>query len=287
MSLTTESEEKIMTRKEQMNDIKNLLTEGIATFFTSERYAELLRIYSCFHNYSFNNALLIAMQMPSASYVAGYTTWKNKFNRVPAKGSKAIRIIAPCPITIVNDDAEEIEKFMYFRPANVFDYSQTIPIPETEQVELDIRELTGDVSDYDRLISTICNICPSAISFADIPGTARGYYSPATNEIVIQTGMSQLQTIKTLIHEYAHSILHSPEQVEIHKPSRETKEIEAESTTFIVCNLLGGMDTSDYSFEYIAGWEGKDNLKTLNHSMSLIMETANKIYDSIISNLNC
>lgn len=272
-----------MSRKEQMNAIEEKLKNGVKEYFTSERYATLLKVTSKFHHYSFSNVLLIVSQCPHASYVAGYSTWKNSFNRIVRKGEKAIRIIAPCPYKTTNDETGEEEDRITFRAASVFDISQTMQIPDTDEIQLELPELTGDVPDYDILIHAVSNAAVIPVVYEIIPGDAKGFYSPSENRIVIRTGMSQLQTIKTIIHETAHARLHNPDALQDRKIDRATKEIEAESIAFIVTDMLG-LDTSDYSFEYIATWEGKDDMKRLNASMTIIKDTANSIYYDIQAN---
>lgn len=273
-----------MTRKEQMQDIEEKLKAGVAEYFTSEKYATLLKIMSRFHNYSVNNCILIAAQFPKASYVTGYANWKNSFNRIVKKGERAIRIIAPCPYKKINEETGEEEERLSFRTTSVFDISQTIQIPETEIISFGCSELKGDVPEYDRLLSAILSVSPCPVVYEEIESTTNGYYVPSECRIAIRNGMSQLQTIKTLIHEIAHAMLHNPEAAKEREINRETKEIEAESTAFIISTFLG-LDTSEYSFEYIAGWAGKDNLKAVSTALKNIQTTANKLYDSILKSL--
>lgn len=270
-------------RKQKLDDIEEKLRTGIDNFFTSARYRELLRIMSKFHMYSFNNILLIALQCPQATYVTGYQNWKN-FNRIVRRGEKAIRIIAPCPYKKENTETGEEEEHIFFRTASVFDISQTIQIPETEEIHLDIPELTTSVLNYENLISAITTAAGIPVTYENLRGSAKGCYYPKNNRIAIQIGMSELQTVKTLIHETAHSRLHNLEATEDPKPDRKTKEIEAESVAFMVAAMLG-LDTSDYTFEYIASWSGKDNKKFLDASMKRIRETANILYEDIQKNL--
>lgn len=269
-----------MSRKEQMDALEQKLKNGITEYFTSEKYAVLLKVMSKFHHYSFNNAVLIAAQCPQASYVTGYTNWKQSFNRIVRKGEKAIRIIAPCPYKVTNEETGEVEEKLSFRAASVFDISQTMQIPETEEIRLELPELIGDVADFESIIGAIIAAASASVSYEPVAGGAKGCYLPSEHRIIIQPDMSQLQTIKTLIHESAHAHLHNPEALKGRKADRETKEIEAESVAFIVSDMLG-FDTSEYSFEYIATWEGKDDLKLLNASMKWIRDTANTMFDNI------
>ena len=280
VSYAIERKHTMSTRTEKLNELEQKLQQGVAEFFTSDRYAQLLLIMSKFHSYSFNNCLLIAMQCPHASYVTGYSNWKTSFNRIVRKGEKAIRIIAPCPYKSKDKDTGEEKEQLYFRTASVFDVSQTMQIPETEEIPLGLAELTGTVADYDKLLEAIISVSPVPVFFEDIPGEAKGYFSETEGKIVIKQGMSQAATLKTACHELTHACLHNSQALGDEKRSRETKEIEAESTAFMLCNLLG-VDSSDYTFEYVAGWEGKDNMKALTSSMNLIKTTANDLFDAI------
>ncbi len=273
-----------MTRKEQMQEIEERLKNGVQEYFTSEKYATLLKIMSRFHNYSFNNCVLIATQCPYASYVTGYSNWKTSFNRIVKRGEKAIRIIAPCPYTKVNEETGEEEKRLFFRTTSVFDISQTMQIPDTDEIKFGIEELTGDVPDYERLKTAIIATSTCPVSYEKMANTVKGYYAPSKDKIAISEDMGELQTIKTLLHEIAHSLLHNPKEMEERKAGRNTKEVEAESTAFIVATLLG-LDTSDYSFEYIAGWNGKDNLKALSAAMKQVQDTANQMYEKIMEQI--
>lgn len=273
-----------MKRNEQMKEIEMKLQAGVEEYFQSDKYAKLLKMMSKFHNYSFNNCLLIMLQCPYASYVSGYSTWKHTFHRIVKKGEKAIRIVAPCPHKIVDEDTGEETVYMTYRATSVFDISQTMQIPNTEEIKLGIEELHGDVKDYDCLLKAIIETSPVPVSYEQTMGGIKGYYVPKEHRIVVGCGMSELQTVKTLIHEITHALLHNPDAIKERKTDRDTQEIEAESTAFIVSSLLG-LDTSEYSFEYIANWAGKDNLKAVNSAMKNIQDTANQLYDEIQQNL--
>lgn len=257
-------------RKQQMKEITERLEQGVKDIFTSEMYTTYLRTMAKFHNYSFNNTLLIAMQRPDATLVAGFNAWKNKFNRYVKKGEKGIQIIAPAPIkevkerekidkdtglAVLNENGEpEMERVEYvvprFRVTTVFDVSQTDgePIPS-----LEVNELTASVKDYALLTAAIEQVSPVPMRFDEIKGDAKGYYSDADKEICIQVGMGESQTVKTMIHEVAHAMLHNSDFMKKNgeEKDRLTKETEAESIAFTVCSALG-IDTSDYSFPYIA-----------------------------------
>ena len=279
-------------RKQQMKEITERLEQGVKDIFTSEMYTTYLRTMAKFHNYSFNNTLLIAMQRPDATLVAGFNAWKNKFNRYVKKGEKGIQIIAPAPIkeveerekidkdtglAVLNENGEpEMERVEYvvprFRLTTVFDISQTDgePIPS-----LEVNELTASVKDYALLTAAIEQVSPVPMRFDEIKGEAKGYYSDADKEICIQVGMGESQTIKTMIHEVAHAMLHNSDLMKQHgeEKDRLTKETEAESIAFTVCSALG-IDTSDYSFPYVASWASGKEMKELKDSMDTIRLTA-------------
>ena len=279
-------------RKQQMKEITERLEQGVKDIFTSEMYTTYLRTMAKFHNYSFNNTLLIAMQRPDATLVAGFNAWKNKFNRYVKKGEKGIQIIAPAPIkeveerekidkdtglAVLNENGEpEMERVEYvvprFRLTTVFDISQTDgePIPS-----LEVNELTASVKDYALLTAAIEQVSPVPMRFDEIEGDAKGYYSDADKEICIQVGMGESQTIKTMIHEVAHAMLHNSDLMKQRgeEKDRLTKETEAESIAFTVCSALG-IDTSDYSFPYVASWASGKEMKELKDSMDTIRLTA-------------
>ena len=279
-------------RKQQMKEITERLEQGVKDIFTSEMYTTYLRTMAKFHNYSFNNTLLIAMQRPDATLVAGFNAWKNKFNRYVKKGEKGIQIIAPAPIkeveerekidkdtglAVLNENGEpEMERVEYviprFRVTTVFDVSQTDgePIPS-----LEVNELTASVKDYALLTAAIEQVSPVPMRFDEIEGDAKGYYSDADKEICIQVGMGESQTIKTMIHEVAHAMLHNSDSMKQRgeEKDRFTKETEAESIAFTVCSALG-IDTSDYSFPYVASWASGKEMKELKDSMDTIRLTA-------------
>lgn len=279
-------------RKQQMKEITERLEQGVKDIFTSEMYTTYLRTMAKFHNYSFNNTLLIAMQRPDATLVAGFNAWKNKFNRYVKKGEKGIQIIAPAPIkeveerekidkdtglAVLNENGEpEMERVEYvvprFRLTTVFDISQTDgePIPS-----LEVNELTASVKDYALLTAAIEQVSPVPMRFDEIEGDAKGYYNDADKEICIQVGMGESQTIKTMIHEVAHAMLHNSDLMKQRgeEKDRLTKETEAESIAFTVCSALG-IDTSDYSFPYVASWASGKEMKELKDSMDTIRLTA-------------
>ena len=273
---------------------------GLKELFESEKYKSYLSTMSKFHNYSFNNTLLIAMQKPEATLVAGYQAWQKNFERHVNKGEKAIRILAPAPYKIKEErdkldpvtgemmfdengmpQKEETEVTIpAFRAVSVFDVSQTDgkPIPE-----LEVNELLSTVEGYEDFVQALMNISPVPIAFEDIPGDSKGYFSTAEKRIAVQENMSESQTLKTMVHEVAHSRLHDKEvnqSMDIPVKDRNTKEVEAESVAFTVCQHFG-IDTSDYSFGYIAGWSSGRNMKELKSSLDTIRKTASELITGI------
>ena len=289
-----------MSEKQKVKEITDKLEAGLKELFESEKYKSYLSTMSKFHNYSFNNTLLIAMQKPEATLVAGYQAWQKNFERHVNKGEKAIRILAPAPYKI-KEERDKLDpvtgKMMFdengmpqkeetevtipaFRAVSVFDVSQTDgkPIPE-----LEVNELLSTVEGYEDFVQALMNISPVPIAFEDIPGDSKGYFSTAEKRIAVQENMSESQTLKTMVHEVAHSMLHDKEvnqSMDIPVKDRNTKEVEAESVAFTVCQHFG-IDTSDYSFGYIAGWSNGRNMKELKSSLDTIRKTASELITGI------
>lgn len=279
------------TQREKIKCITDKLEEGVRAIFDSGQYREYLEFLSRFHHYSFNNVILIKMQLPTASFVAGYGDWLKKHHRYVKKGEKAIRILAPTPykkkmeVDVIGPDGstqtEEKEVMVpCFKIVNVFDVSQTDgePLPT-----LGVDELDGTVEQYDAFMAALESVSPAPIGFEDIPGTSQGYYHHIERRIAIQEGMPQLQTLKTGIHEVAHAILHAwPEDGKKPKdgPDRHTREVQAESVAYTVCQHYG-LETSDYSFAYIAGWSSGRDVKELKESLCVIRQTAHDLIAAI------
>ena len=287
------------TEKQKVQEITEKLEQGIKELFESEKYKTYLNTMSKFHNYSFNNTMLIAMQKPDATLVAGFKAWQKNFDRHVKKGEKGIRILAPAPYKIKeerdkidpvtqellldkdgNPQKEEVEiTIPAFRAVSVFDLSQTDgkPIPE-----LTAKELLSDVEGYQDMIRAVEAISPVPIELEEIAGDSKGYYDREAKRIAVQENMSESQTLKTMIHEVAHSKLHSKEveQDEQMRKDRNTKEVEAESIAYTVCQHFG-VDTSDYSFGYIAGWSSGRDTKELRASMDTIRRTASELITGI------
>lgn len=267
------------SRQEQIREITDRLEEGVKEVFESDKYREMLKCMSKFHHYSLNNCLLIAMQYPSASLVAGYRTWQKEFDRQVREGEKGIRILAPCRYKVEKDAADkEIVEITGFRVISVFAYEQT---EGRELPTIGVNELTGDVKNYHKLFNALKDICPVPICSEDIQGGAKGYYDDGAKRIAIRSGMSQVQTIKTMIHEISHQRLHSKENMDEEKlPDRSTKEVEAESIAYTVCSHFG-LDTADYTFGYVAGWSSGKDTKELKNSLERIRKTADEMITSI------
>ena len=290
---------------EKLKEITDRLEQGIAELFDSERYREYLKVMSKFHNYSFRNTVLIAMQKPDASLVAGFSAWKNNFGRNVMKGQKGIKIIAPSPFKI-RQEVEKIDphtqkpiigkdgkpvteekevKIPAYKVVSVFDVSQT---EGKELPDIAVDELTGDVDRYKDFFAALEKTSPVPIAFENIGGGSHGYYHLEDKRIAINEGMSELQTLKTAIHEIAHAKLHD---IDLNAPKdeqprvdRRTREVEAESVAYTVCQHYG-LDTSDYSFGYVAGWSSGRELSELKSSLETIRSAAAEIINSIDENL--
>ena len=261
------------------DDIIKKLEDGVKAVFESDNYRNYLQTMGKFYNYSFGNCILIAMQRPDATQVAGFKAWKDKFHRTVKKGEKGIQIIAPCPhkkkkeVSCSDGGTEEQEiTFTTYRTAYVFDIAQT----EGEDLPEIVRKLSMDVDGYDELLIRLMLVSPVPVSFEEIRGSANGFYSWAYKRIVVKEGMSQSQTVKTLVHEIAHSILHDKENGEQKDADRRTMEVQAESVSYAVNSYLG-IDTADYSFGYVAGWSSGKDYKELKNSLEVIHNTAVRI----------
>ena len=266
-------------RKRQIDTVLDELKSGIKAVFSSDLYTQYLSTMARFHSYSVNNILLIAMQRPDATLVASLKTW-NSMKRYVKKGEKGIRILVPTPVKIRKDDEENEEKLlMRFKVGHVFDLAQTDgePLPS-----LGIHELNQDCNRYQDILNAVIRIAPVPVRFDEISGSAKGYFSPNSEEIVIRKGMGELQTVKTAIHELCHSILHNKERMKEKKKSRETMEVEAESCAFVILKALDEtMDTSEYSFGYVASWSGGREMKELMASLNTIRDTSREILEQI------
>jgi len=259
-------------RKEKMQAIYNQIDAGIDAVLNSEKWQEFLKLQARFYRYSFHNTLLIHHQMPTASYVCGFNKWNNDFKRKVKKGEKAIKILAPRFFKQLDEETEEeVSVLAGFKVVNVFDLSQT----EGEALPTLCNELQGNDNAAAFIIDRLMKVIKIPVRFGDT-GNAKGCYHPLDNWIMIKPGMSDNQTAKTLAHEYTHSLLHSGK---CEKPA-DLKEIEAESTAFIVCNYFG-LETNEYSFEYLAAWSRGRDKKEIRDLGELIQKTAARIIDEI------
>ena len=296
IALTSENQ------KDRLKEITDRLEQGILEVFESERYKEYLCVMSKFHHYSFNNTMLIALQKPDASLIAGFSAWKNSHGRTVKKGEKGIRIIAPAPFKVkqemekldpktnmplIGADGKAVTEekeitIPAYKVVSVFDVSQT----EGKEIpSIGVDELTGDVSQYEDFFTALKKASPVPIALEHIEGSAHGYYHLAEKRIAIDDNMSELQTLKTAIHEIAHAKLHdidlnAPKEEKENHPNQRTREVEAESVAYTVCQHYG-LDTSDYSFGYVAGWSSGKELSELKGSLETIRLAASELIDSI------
>ena len=286
---------------EKVKEITDKLEAGVAQMMNSDSFKNYLKVMARFHNYSLNNTILIALQDPKATLIAGYTAWQKNFGRQVMKGEKAIRILAPTPykkkmeVAVIdpstgqarmNPDGTkqtELKEVMVpaFKVVNVFDVRSTEgkPLPS-----IGVNELTGDVQQYEMFFEALKRSCPVPIAFEQIDSGAKGYYHTVDHRIALQEGMSQVQTIKTLIHEMTHQKLHSmdPKEMPPEEPrlTRNAKEVEAESVAYTVAQHFG-IETSDYSFAYIAGWSAGKDTPELKASLDRIRKAADEMITTI------
>ena len=291
------------SRQEKVKIITDKLEQGIQNLLDSDRYKEYLSKMSKLHHYSFNNTVLILMQRPDATMVAGMNSWRENFNRTIVKGSKSITVLAPAPYkhTVEKPDVDADGNYRYdsdgnvitkktvvevpsFKPVWVFDVSDTQgePIPT-----LGVDELKGSVENYDKLLEAVISASPVPVEFDRITSGAKGYYSDIDKKIVISEGMSELQVLKTCCHEVSHSLLHTAERLKStgDMSDKRTFEVEAESIAYTVCSYLG-LPTDEYSFGYIAGWAGERELSAVKESLEVIRKTSSDIITAIERHLN-
>ena len=272
-----------MKKNTDVEAITKQLEQGVKELFESGSYTEYLDFMARFTDYSANNCLLIYLQKPDASLVAGYRAWQSKFKRQVKKGEKGIKILAPCPHKfmklVVDPEGNEVEtevKYMTFRAISVFDISQT----EGEDVPSICRTLDGEVENYSELLEKLKGLSPVPVGFEEIKTGANGYFHFAEKRIALKTGMSEIQTLKTLVHEIAHAKLHDKENGVEKDADGRTKEVQAESVAYTVLSFLG-LDASEYSFGYIAGWSAGKECKELAASMEVIRRTAGEIIEGL------
>lgn len=293
-----DAKDAIEARRAEMKQITDKLEKGVADIFTSEKFQAFLNCMAKFPQYSLNNNLLIMLQKPDASLVQSFTGWK-KMGRFVKRGEKGIRILAPTPYqidreqnkldedgrTILDKDGEPIRETVQlritaFKPVSTFDISQTEgePIPT-----IGVDELRGSVDHYTQLFEAIRQASPVPIAFEEIKGSAKGYFHTEENRIAIKAGMDEIQTVKTAIHEMAHATLHNKKAQEAREGGKQTtgsKEVEAESVAYTVCQHYG-IDTSDYSFAYVAGWSAGKELPELKESLQTIRDASAEIIAKI------
>ena len=282
-------------RKAELKDITEKLEKGVQDVYSSEQYQDLLNTMAKFPHYSVNNNILIMMQKPDATLVQSYTGWK-KMGRFVKKGEKGIRILAPAPFklekeqdkvdesgkVVLDKDGEAVKEkieinMTAFKPVSTFDVSQTEgePLPQ-----IGVDELTGNIEGYQTLFEAIKSASPVPIAFEDIKSGAKGYFHVEENRIALNNGMSEIQNVKTAIHEMAHAKLHNSEAQKNNKQSKNSKEVEAESVAYTVCQHYG-IDTSDYSFAYVATWSQGKELPELKESLNIIRNAASELITKI------
>ena len=286
------------TGSDQQSKIRTLmakLEDGVREFQASDKYREYLDVMSRFYRYSPNNTLLIALQKPEATLVAGYRDWQTKFGRQVRKGEKGIQIIAPVLYRKRENDGVENDQsgeksggvrtgdkvIAGYRISTVFDISQT-EAGNRDYPEIPIHDLTGDVESFDELQQALILSAPVPVCFEDISGPAKGFYSSAERKITVRAGMSQEQTIKTLIHEIVHSLYHDSEKLreEGKVKSREQMETEAESAAYVISASFG-IDTSEYSFPYVGVWSEGQDPAVWKASMACIQKYAAEVIGSV------
>jgi len=274
-------------KKEELKNTMEMLEKGVKEVFTSDKFTEYLNTMSKFHNYSIKNILWLQMQNPNASQIGGMKTW-NKLGRKVNKGEKSLRVLAPYrhkkvmeidKLKYIDQDGKPIREkqpieWISYRAVPVFDIKQT----NGKDLPTLISELAGDVNNYDHMESSLIEVAKIPVEFENIKNGSKGYYHLAEKRIAINEGMSQQQTIKTMVHEITHSRLHSEDiQKEVKDTiERNTMEVEAESVAFVVSKHFG-IDTDDYSFGYVAVWSKDKNLKQLESSLKTIQKEADSL----------
>lgn len=281
------------SQEEKVKALFQQAADGAKAVFESAKYREYLVVMAKFHRYSANNILLIKAQCPHATCVAGFQAWRTKFGRQVQQGEHGIQILARVDrrITKIKEETDEsgntikkpvTREIHYYKPAYVYDVSQTDgrPLPRL------VNELDGSVHDYQSLMSTLSAVAPYPIAFEPIPGETKGYCNYQEKKIAIKAGMSEVQTAKTAVHEIAHALLHAPEQGAAAgtRPDQSLREVQAESVAFVICNHYG-IDTSDYSFPYIALWSRGKTPDECNHCLKDIQQTASQLISAIDTGL--
>lgn len=273
---------KKITTNERLEQITAKLETGVKEVFTSERFTEYLAVMSRFTRYSVNNQLLIMLQRPTAQHVAGYKAWQTKFNRTVRHGEKAIYILAPQPHTIEKEvvladgttETKEV-RFTTYKPVPVFGDDQT----DGQELPSLCKKLAATVDGYAELKGRLESISPVPVSYEPTNG-CNGYFHLTDKRIVVNDSLSQSHTIKTLVHEISHSLLHDKDNGTEADADRKTKEVQAEATAYTVLQWLG-IDSSDYSFDYIVSWSSGKDTKELTESLEVIRNTAKMIIEGL------
>lgn len=287
--------------QDRVKEITDKLEAGLKALFEGDNFKQYLDTMSKFHNYSFNNTMLIALQKPEATLVAGFNSWKNNFERSVNKGEKGIKIFAPAPykkkklqekidteteLPVLDKDGKPVMEEVTvtipaFKVVSVFDVSQT---NGKELPTLGVDELKGDVENFEKFFGVLKEVSPVPIKFDEIDGSAKGFYHQVNKDITIKQDMPEVQTIKTAIHEIAHAKLHDHDlkkaDIDSPKKDRKTEEVEAESVAYTVCQHFG-IDTSDYSFAYVASWGSGKDTPELKASLETIRSTASELITQI------
>lgn len=272
-----------------MQRLSATLEQGLEVYACSDKYRDLLKTMSKFHNYSAQNCLLIATQNPSASFVAGFDSWKRNFHRYVKKDSHAIMIKSPCKYKTKDENTGEEQEKLGFKASYVFDIKDTAQIHGKPIVQIGVDNLSGSVQNFSDFLLCLTSCADIPIRYEKLKGKANGCYTEKDDSpcIIIDSSLSELQTIKTLIHEIAHSRLHSSTSTEKSekKKTREQKELEAESVAFIVCSYFN-LDTSDYSFPYILSWSSERFREILKESMSDIQKVSSYIIEKTTESMS-
>lgn len=269
------------TAKEKSEELLKRIEAGIKDVISSDNFQNYLRFVSKFHHYSLNNSILLFLQNPNVTHVAGYAAWQKKFHRQVKKGEKGLTIFRPQKVQrvaldedgnpVLDEDGNPVQKvYLTFYPATVFDVSQTTgdPLPELESTTL-----TADVSNYDDFMKILRSVSKYPIEFENITFGAEGYFDRSEHRIAIQENMPQLQTISVMLHEIVHSYLHDVDPATL--PPKEFREVEAETTAFIIADHFG-LDTSADSFSYLANW-GQQDYKELHASFQKCIKQADEL----------
>lgn len=269
-----------------MQKLSETLEQGLEVYACSEKYRDLLKTMSKFHSYSAQNCLLIATQNPSASFVAGFDSWKRNFHRYVKKDSHAIMIKSPCKYTVKDESGNEEER-LGFKASYVFDIEDTAQIQGKPPVQIGVDNLSGSVQNFSDIILCLTTCADIPVLYQKLKGKTNGMYTEQDNErkIIIDSSLSEIQTVKTLIHELAHSRLHSSVCDGEKKKTREQKELEAESVAYIVCSYFN-LDTSDYSFPYILSWSAEKFREILKDSMSDIQKVSSYIIEKTTESMS-